>query len=290
MTSFTKLTDKYLSSGQLKVPVQDFLQLELALYGARGVVEKLLKFLDNDVEPSDELYLKHGLEHILQLCAQLDPNDAPNPHAIPLPPHATYSQLQAINETLRARLRQLSGVIVEYPETHSVFDRFQEAQKNLAEARQKISVLENQLFINDVMSEPQRPANSGNQLLPLSGFKDEIIDKLIISHIYTDQHETNPQKAVNDLIAYETSTALDPLVSKEARDLIDRGRKEGVREYKLPLTPQDVETTLEEAYSLGREHERQISMHNPIEVNAPARRLARLIQNTIAALFGGPKA
>lgn len=51
-------------------------------------------------------------------------------------------------------------------------------------------------------------------------FKDVVLDKLVTCHIYRKEHDDNPVKAVNDLIAWEVDVALDPLVSQRANDLL----------------------------------------------------------------------
>lgn len=56
-------------------------------------------------------------------------------------------------------------------------------------------------------------------------FRDAVIDALVNLHIYTTEHDTDPRKAIADLIETETNIALDPAVSSNARALIDRGRK-----------------------------------------------------------------
>jgi hypothetical protein len=54
-------------------------------------------------------------------------------------------------------------------------------------------------------------------------WKDTIIEQLVIPHIYKKEHEDNPTKAINDLICFHVSLSLDPLVSKDARELIKNG-------------------------------------------------------------------
>ncbi len=61
-------------------------------------------------------------------------------------------------------------------------------------------------------------------------FREALIDALVINHSYTAEHDTDPRKAVADLIAVETQIALDPAVSGDAQALIDRGRKEAEQE------------------------------------------------------------
>jgi hypothetical protein len=57
------------------------------------------------------------------------------------------------------------------------------------------------------------------QVAALQEWKDAVIDAAVVDWIYTKEHETNPRKAVNDLLAWQAKLALDPAVSKEAHDL-----------------------------------------------------------------------
>ena len=57
-------------------------------------------------------------------------------------------------------------------------------------------------------------------------FEDAVIDGLMCCHIYTKKHNTDPRKALNDLISWHVQVALDPQVSSDAQALIDRGRKQ----------------------------------------------------------------
>jgi len=54
----------------------------------------------------------------------------------------------------------------------------------------------------------------------VKSWKDVVMDKLVCCCIDTKEHETNPEKAVNDLLAWEIALALDPLVSGEAAKLL----------------------------------------------------------------------
>ncbi len=71
-----------------------------------------------------------------------------------------------------------------------------------------------------------RVAELEAQVRHLTPWKDAIIDGLVVGHIYNSLHETNAKVALNALISWETSIALDPLVSSEAQALVDRGRAE----------------------------------------------------------------
>jgi hypothetical protein len=57
--------------------------------------------------------------------------------------------------------------------------------------------------------------------LPENPWKAWVIEQLIVWHIYEAAHETDPLKALGDLIDYEIKVALDPSVSSEAVKLRD---------------------------------------------------------------------
>lgn len=54
-------------------------------------------------------------------------------------------------------------------------------------------------------------------------WKEAVIEKLIVCHIYQKKHDDDPIGALNDLLSWEIKIALDPQVSSEAQALIDRG-------------------------------------------------------------------
>lgn len=56
---------------------------------------------------------------------------------------------------------------------------------------------------------------------------------LIVNHIFQNDHDTDPKKAIADLIAYEVALALDPRISKEAQQLVDSGTTQCVPEEEL---------------------------------------------------------
>lgn len=47
-----------------------------------------------------------------------------------------------------------------------------------------------------------------------------VIDALVVNHTYIKAHDTDPRKALHDLICWEVQTALDPKVSEAARALL----------------------------------------------------------------------
>ena len=67
-------------------------------------------------------------------------------------------------------------------------------------------------------------------------WKEWIIEKLVVSHIYRNEHETDPLKAINDLLSYEVEIALDPQVSSDAQALIDRGKAEAIQPAQEHIT------------------------------------------------------
>jgi hypothetical protein len=53
-------------------------------------------------------------------------------------------------------------------------------------------------------------------------WKEAVIDACIVRHLSWD--DKNPRKTLSHLLAYEVQLALDPRVSQEAQNLIDRGK------------------------------------------------------------------
>ncbi len=57
-------------------------------------------------------------------------------------------------------------------------------------------------------------------------WKLAVIDQLVIAHILTAEHESNPLKAVQDLLAYHADIAVDPRVSGAAAKLVEQAKAE----------------------------------------------------------------
>lgn len=57
-------------------------------------------------------------------------------------------------------------------------------------------------------------------------WKQAVINELVVAHIYQAKHDTDPRRAIQDAISWNTDVALDPLVSSDAQKLIDRGAAE----------------------------------------------------------------
>ena len=57
-------------------------------------------------------------------------------------------------------------------------------------------------------------------------WKSTVIDQLVIAHIFTAEHESDPLKAVQDLLAYHADIAVDPRVSGAAAKLVEQAKAE----------------------------------------------------------------
>ena len=57
-------------------------------------------------------------------------------------------------------------------------------------------------------------------------WKSAVIDQLVIAHILTAEHESDPLKAIQDLLAYHTDIAVDPRVSGAAATLVEQAKAE----------------------------------------------------------------
>ena len=112
------------------------------------------------------------------------------------------------NEALIAELKKakvrLSGVSIEREMDHAVIDH---ATASIFEA---IKALEQ------------------------SEWERVLIERLVVLHILSPEHETNPSKALHDIISYEVLISLDPLVSSDAVALIEK--------YGGTYPPAEVET------------------------------------------------
>lgn len=65
------------------------------------------------------------------------------------------------------------------------------------------------------------------EVASLSAWREAVIDALVVAGIYRAEYETNPRKALNDLLAWEGNVALDPKVSAESRARLAEARREG---------------------------------------------------------------
>ena len=70
--------------------------------------------------------------------------------------------------------------------------------------------------------------------LEQSEWERVLIERLAVLHILSPEHETNPSKALHDIISYEVLISLDPLVSSDAVALIEK--------YGGTYPPAEVET------------------------------------------------
>ena len=56
-------------------------------------------------------------------------------------------------------------------------------------------------------------------------WKNAVIEQLVVAHILTAEHESDPLKAVQDLLAYHADIAVDPRVSGAAAGLVERTKE-----------------------------------------------------------------
>jgi hypothetical protein len=56
-------------------------------------------------------------------------------------------------------------------------------------------------------------------------WREAVLNELIVAHIYTKEHDTNPRKAIQDAIIWNCQVALDPAVSSDARKLVAQERE-----------------------------------------------------------------
>lgn len=59
-----------------------------------------------------------------------------------------------------------------------------------------------------------------------SPWKNAVIEQLVVAHILTAEHESDPRKAIQDLLAYNSEIAVDPRVSDAAALLAEQARAE----------------------------------------------------------------
>ena len=57
-------------------------------------------------------------------------------------------------------------------------------------------------------------------------WKTVVIDQLVIAHILTAEHESDPLKAIQDLLTYHSDIAVDPRVSSAAAKLVEQAKAE----------------------------------------------------------------
>ena len=68
----------------------------------------------------------------------------------------------------------------------------------------------------------ENPCVITRKALEQSEWERVLIERLVVLHILSPEHETNPSKALHDIISYEVLISLDPLVSSDAVALIEK--------------------------------------------------------------------
>lgn len=72
----------------------------------------------------------------------------------------------------------------------------------------------------------QYVTNDASREATVAPWKAAVIDQLIIAHILTAEHEPDPLKAVQDLLAYHADIAVDPRISGAAAKLVEQAKAE----------------------------------------------------------------
>jgi len=75
-------------------------------------------------------------------------------------------------------------------------------------------------------------------------WKAAVIDGLVVSHCIRAEHETNPRKALDDLISWHVAVALDPSVSSDAVKLLDAEAQACAEECRSCLTAASAESLI----------------------------------------------
>lgn len=70
-----------------------------------------------------------------------------------------------------------------------------------------------------------RAFQAENSVAAAQEWREAVLNELIVAHIYTKEHDTNPRKAIQDAITWNCQVALDPTVSYDARKLVAQERE-----------------------------------------------------------------
>lgn len=97
--------------------------------------------------------------------------------------------------------------------------------------------------------QPPTPTGPDCAPVPNNDWKDQVITELVVLGILSPVHENDPRKALQDIILHSTRNALDPLVSEQARQLVEQGRQQALAELGPHLTAKGVKEALKAAVS-----------------------------------------
>lgn len=96
----------------------------------------------------------------------------------------------------------------------------------------ELSVVENQYLFRAFAQAVLRIDND---------FYNAVIDELVVCGIYSKEHDSNPRKAIQDIIKWNCDVALDPAVSSDAQALMKKERDECLKSVVEVLTNRHVE-------------------------------------------------
>lgn len=97
-------------------------------------------------------------------------------------------------------------------------DKFQRTMDYLRESLDSIEQAWIEAGLKQAALAELQPAADG-------AWKSAVIDQLVIAHILTAEHESDPLKAIQDLLAYHADIAVDPRVSGAAAKLVERTKE-----------------------------------------------------------------
>lgn len=82
-------------------------------------------------------------------------------------------------------------------------------------------------------------------------WREAVLNELIVAHIYTKEHDTNPRKAIQDAITWHCQVALDPAVSSDAQKLIAADALDA-KDARIKELEYELDTLKEYAGKMGR--------------------------------------
>lgn len=72
-------------------------------------------------------------------------------------------------------------------------------------------------------------------------FYNAVVDELVCCHIYSKEYDSNPRKAIQDIIRWNCDVALDPTISSDAQSLVKKERDECLKSVVEVLTSRHIE-------------------------------------------------
>ena len=127
--------------------------------------------------------------------------------------HGVKTESQPVNARILDALKRAKDSLVAFkfvPEHANCWEASDE--ENLTAVNSAIARAE------AALAEPQPDADDP--------WKSAVIEQLVMAHTITAEHESDPLKAVQDLLAYHADIAVDPRVSGAAANLVEQAKAE----------------------------------------------------------------